>query len=170
MSHVYGKATETAIAAMSRLAEVWDGGVTRLSASELAEARKLQKPFVGKVLTTLSQAGLVNGARGPGGGYALARHPKDIRIYDVFVLFERENDSLRCPFGGGICGVGENCPLHDKLVGVQEAISVVLHETTFDTFREAYQERGLRPEETTDPNSPTPEDEQRKRESYRAIK
>ena len=47
---MYGKQTETAIAAMSRLAEVYDGGKTRLSAAEIAADRNLQRPFVGKIL------------------------------------------------------------------------------------------------------------------------
>lgn len=142
---MYGKATETAIAAMSRLAEVFDDGTTKLSAVDIAESRGLQKPFVAKVMTTLSQAGLVNGSRGPGGGFSLAKHPKEISIYDVFCLFEREDDSDVCPFGGGICGEGDDCPLHDKLTNVQETIDDVLHNTTFDVFRSAFQEEGLRP-------------------------
>ena len=72
---MYGKQTETAIAAMSRLAEVWDGGRTRLSAVEIADKRGLPRAMVAKILSTLSQANLVQGAPGPGGGYALAREP-----------------------------------------------------------------------------------------------
>ena len=142
---VYGKATETAIAAMSRLAEVYDGGTTLLTASQIAEDRSLQRPFVAKVLTTLSQAGLVTGSRGPGGGFSLALEPSEICLYDVFVLFEREDEGDACPFGGGICGVGDPCPLHEKLVHVQTAVDGVLHETTFEEFRAAYQDEGLRP-------------------------
>ena len=142
---MYGKATECSIAALSRLAEVYDGGKTKLSAQEIAQDRGLLKPFVGKVLTTLSQAGLVKGSRGPGGGFTLGKHPSEIRIYDVFKLFEREEDSERCPFGGGICGVGVNCALHDKLAKVQDAVNHVLHETTFEDFRVATQEHGLKP-------------------------
>jgi len=142
---MYGKSTETAIAAMSRLAEVYDGGETRLSASDIADSRGLQRPFVAKVLTTLSQAGLVEGSRGPGGGFTLARDPNDILLYDVFTLFEREDQSDICPFGGGVCGVGDKCPLHDKLAGVQSAIDEVLHKTSFEAFRVAYQDEGLRP-------------------------
>jgi Rrf2 family protein len=139
---MYGKATETAIAAMSRLAEVWDQGKTRLSADEIARDRKLQRPFVAKVLTTLSQARLVVGSRGPGGGFALALEPKRIKLFDVFRLFEREDASINCPFGGGTCGVGEPCPLHHKLVGVQDAVADVLHHTTFEVFELAARERG----------------------------
>jgi Rrf2 family protein len=159
---MYGKATETAIAAMSRLAEVWDGGMTRLSAEEIATSRNLQRPFVAKVLTTLSQARLVSGSRGPGGGFTLAMAPAKISLHDVFRLFERENESDVCPFGGGICGVGDPCPLHDKLVGVQKAIDDVLLNTTFEAFRVAYQEEGLRPARRGSAKA------RKKRQSYRA--
>ncbi len=138
---MYGKATETAIAAVGRLAEVYDDAETRLSAMEIAKSRKLQQPFVAKVLTRLSQEGIVHGSRGPGGGFTLAMHPRDITLYDVFCLFEREDKSDQCPFGGGRCGVGEKCPLHDKLTDVERAIDKVLLNTTFDVFRRAYQSK-----------------------------
>ena len=138
---MYGKQTEYAIAAMSRLAEVYDGGRTRLSAADIAEARGLQRPFVAKTLSALSQAGLVTAARGPGGGSVMARDPKSITLYDVFKLFEREINSDTCPFGGGICGVGQRCPIHDKLVSVQRAMDRLLHQTTFDEFRLASERR-----------------------------
>ncbi|HBS29495.1 MAG TPA: Rrf2 family transcriptional regulator [Phycisphaerales bacterium] len=160
---MYGKQTETAIAALSRLAEVWDGGKTRLSASDIARERGLQGPFVAKMLTVLSQAGLVDGTPGPGGGYALARHPSKIHLYDVFTLFEREETSNLCPFGGGVCGKGEPCAIHHKLVDVQTSMSQLLRHTTFEAFREAYQDRGLRP---VQPGGKP----RRKRESYRAPK
>ncbi len=135
---MYGKATATAIAAMSRLAEVWDEGKQkRLSAAAIARTRKLRAPFVAKILTTLSQAGLVIGSRGPGGGFMLARPPREILLHDVFRLFERERGPDLCPFGGGICGGDAPCPLHAQLTGVKEAIHRMLHTTTFDEFRAA---------------------------------
>lgn len=135
---MYGKQVECAIAVISRLAEVYDGGRTRLSAASVADSRGLQRPFVAKILSTLSQAGLVNGSRGPGGGSALARHPKSIKLYDVFRIFERTEFDDNCPFGGG-CVAGQLCPLHDKLVALQTAFDHLLHDTTFDVFRNAPQ-------------------------------
>ena len=135
---MYGKATETAFAAVSRLAEVYDGGKTRLSAKQIAESRGLQRPFLGKILSALAQAGLIEGTRGPGGGFALIHHPREITLYDVFRLFEREDNSDRCPFGGGICGSDDNCPLHDRMANVRKATDKLLQETTFDVFRLAY--------------------------------
>lgn len=134
---MYGKSTQTAIAALSRLAEVYDGGETRLSATEIADARGLQRPFVSKVLSTLSQAEVVEGTRGPGGGFSFALPPKQVTLYDVYVLFEQDSVAENCPFGGGICGNGGKCPMHDRLLSVRKANREVLN-TTFDCFRLAF--------------------------------
>ena len=160
---MYGKQTETAIAAMSRLAEVYEEKTVRLSATDIADTRGLQRPFVAKILTVLSQAGLVTGSPGPGGGYALAMPPKDISLYEIYRLFEREDESDDCPFGGGVCGVGDPCPIHDKLVALRESLDQVLTNTSFEAFRVAYQENGMRP-------TPKGEKPKAKRESFRAAK
>ena len=162
---MYGKQTECAIAAISRLAEVYDGGQTNLSADDIADSRGLPRPFVRKILSILAQAGLVIGSRGPGGGCTLARDPGKIKLYDVFKLFEREDESDNCPFGGGRCGVGESCPLHDKLVAVQETIRVLLHETTFEDFQLSHQEKSRRPKGK---KGKAGRQAKKKRESYRA--
>ncbi|MGI9473632.1 MAG: RrF2 family transcriptional regulator [Rubripirellula sp.] len=135
---MYGKATETAIAAMSRLAEAYDGGVTRLSATEIAQSRGLQRPFLGKILSSLSQAGLIEGTRGPGGGFTFTRPPKEVTLYEVYAVFEREETSKHCPFGGGICGTDDNCPLHDRMEAVDRAMDKVLHKTDFDVFHRSF--------------------------------
>ncbi|MCA9315194.1 MAG: Rrf2 family transcriptional regulator [Planctomycetes bacterium] len=131
---MHGKATETAIAAMGYLAERYDGGTTLVSAADIARHRKLQRPYVAKVLTELARAGLVRGVRGPGGGYALARDPGAIHLIDVHALFERADDDA-CPFGGGICGQGEKCPLHDAFAKVRAASEHILQRTTLAVFR-----------------------------------
>ncbi|MBK8914814.1 MAG: Rrf2 family transcriptional regulator [Phycisphaerales bacterium] len=123
---------------MSRLAEVYDGGKTQLSAADIAKSRGLPGPFVAKVLSALSRAGLVQCVRGPGGGATLARHPSEIRLLDVFRLFERDEVRTLCPFGGGVCGQGEPCPLHHKLLATRNALNSLLTETTFDEFRLAH--------------------------------
>ncbi len=161
---MYGKQTERAIAAMSRLAEVWDGGETRLSALEIARHRGLPAPMVAKLLTALAQAGLVRSLSGPRGGYALARSPEKICLHEVFAIFEREDTSPECPFGAGVCGAGAPCALHDRLVEIQSTSKRLLRETTFEAFRAAAQDQGLVP---VPAGSPTRSPE---RESYRAPK
>ncbi len=162
---MYGSQTETAIAAMSRLAEVYDGGRTLLAAGDIARSRGLQPPFVAKILTALSQAGLVTGARGPGGGYTLAKPPDQITIRDVYILFERENTDPRCLFGGGVCGSDEPCPLHEKLVRVQTAIDDLISNTTFAVFTGS--NSGSGPAPATAPNEDRAD---ARRRSFRATR
>jgi len=158
---MYGKQTERAIAAMSRLAEVWDGGRTRLSAGDIAENRVLPGPMVAKLLTALAQHGLVRGSPGPGGGYALAKPPSEITLQEVWNIFERPDHSPLCPFGGGVCGVGDPCALHDRLVQMNDSVRSMLRNTTFQIFLDA-KIAGRQPT----PRDVTPD---RPRESYRAT-
>jgi Rrf2 family iron-sulfur cluster assembly transcriptional regulator len=123
------------MAAISRLAEVYDAGPMRLSASDIAATRGFSPPIVAKILSILSQAGLVNGAPGPGGGFILARNPAEITLYEVFRLFERVDEDRQCPFGAGICGGDRPCPLHERMADVHAAMDRLLHETTFAVFR-----------------------------------
>ncbi len=129
----YGKSTQQAIAAMSRLAEVYNDGV-RLSSHDIAGTRRLPQTLVAKLLTYLSQAGLVTGAPGPRGGYALARPPGEISLYDVASVFERTDADMVCPFGPNWCGRNEPCPLHDKLAEIDMEFQQYLRSTCFDVF------------------------------------
>ena len=129
---LHQKTTQSAIAAMSRLAELYyENGVA--SSKEIAEARNLPQPLVAKILTTLARAGLIVGSPGPGGGYKLARNPREITLADVVSMLEREPESA-CPFGPGWCGPNEPCPLHDSLKAMKQLEDDYLNRTTFDVF------------------------------------
>ena len=129
----YGKSTQNAIAAMSHLAEVYRDGL-RLSSRDVAKARGLPQTLAAKLLTQLSQAGLVSGAPGPRGGYALTRPPAEICLYDIALVFKRVSDKLTCPFGPNWCGHGNPCPLHDKITQMDLEFENFLRATTFDLF------------------------------------
>lgn len=129
----YGKMSGCAVAAISALAEGYPSGET-LTSHQIAENRHLSQPLVGKVMTVLSQHGLVHGTRGPGGGYRLAHDPSTITVYQVVELFEGHRAPSDCPFGPGWCGVGEPCPLHETLVSISELAAQTLRTTTFAIF------------------------------------
>lgn len=134
----YGKTAQNAIAAMSSLAEVYSSG-DRLSSLDISRQRHLSKPLVAKLLVVLSQAGLVRGAPGPGGGYSLAKHPSRISLLSIVALFEKESDRLMCPFGPHWCGKGDPCPLHDELAALDDQLYQFLARTKLDAFIKATQ-------------------------------
>jgi len=131
----FGKTAQTAIAAMSLLAEVYDGGTTKLSSQEIAERRGLPQPVVAKVLTIVSSLGLVDGTRGPGGGYWLKRPPEKISLLDIVEEFERSDAQIMCPFGPNWCGHGEPCPMHDSLLRMDQQWMAYLRETLLSVFQ-----------------------------------
>ncbi|MCA9125755.1 MAG: Rrf2 family transcriptional regulator [Planctomycetales bacterium] len=129
------KTTQNAIAAMSRLAELYGDGVspTLASSRDIAESRSLPAPLVAKILTELSRGGLVTGSPGPGGGYKLAKSPREITLYHVVQLFERDAKSA-CPYGPGWCGNHEPCPLHHSMLALQQIQQDFLKNTNFGVF------------------------------------
>ena len=131
----YGKTAQTAIAAVSRLAEVYaPNKPVKLNSADIAENRRLPQPVVAKVLTILSQAGIVHGSPGPHGGYWLVRPPAKTSLYDVVALFERLEENVSCPFGPNYCGSGPQCPLHPDLLLIREQMVTFLKTSTFARF------------------------------------
>ena len=129
------KSTEAAIASMSRLAEAQCHDEPPLTASQIADCRNLQRPFVAKLLTVLSQNGLIVGNRGPRGGYRLARSSAEITLLDIARCFERIDHPLQCPFGPEYCQEGRpRCPVHDDLARLRDERAAFLGNTTLAVF------------------------------------
>jgi Rrf2 family protein len=130
----YGKTASNGVAAMSFLAERYSEEGLKVSSLAIAKDRQISKPLVAKVLTILSQAGLVGGSPGPGGGYYLAKAPSEIKLIEIVKLFEKVEDDTRCPFGTHWCGNGDPCPLHDELIALNENTMRFLKETSLEVF------------------------------------
>jgi FeS assembly SUF system regulator len=64
------------------------GAVCRLNATLLAEDTGLPLPTVQKLVSKLSSAGLIESARGTGGGFRLARDPQAISLADIVEAIE----------------------------------------------------------------------------------
>ncbi len=61
--------------------------------THLSEITELPKPFLAKLLQTLSRKGFVKSFKGIHGGFILSKEPKDIKIIDIFKVME-DKDSL----------------------------------------------------------------------------
>jgi Rrf2 family iron-sulfur cluster assembly transcriptional regulator len=130
---MFGRTTETAIAALGCLAEAHDVPALR-SVEQIAAACGRRAPFLAKLLSTLSRSGFVDGERGPGGGYRLARAPDEITLLEIYRLFEGEPPADECAWGGDCRGF-EQCPLHDGIAEVWETTRRFLEQTTLEAFR-----------------------------------
>ncbi len=70
-------------------------------AYEAARAEGLPERFLLKTLKPLVGTGVLRSARGPNGGYALARDPKSVTVLEVVVAVDGPLRVVIQPVGGG---------------------------------------------------------------------
>ncbi len=85
-----------------------------VSLADIAERQDISQEYLEQLFRKLRQAGLVTSARGPGGGYVLARAADDIAMADVIQAADEELKVTRCS-GDAVdgCVKGERCSAHD---------------------------------------------------------
>jgi Rrf2 family iron-sulfur cluster assembly transcriptional regulator len=87
--------------------------------AEIAARQRLSVTYLEQLFGRLRRAGLVASARGPGGGYRLARPSNVIAISDIIAAVDEPIRATRCEEGGSSClegampeGLGR-CQTHD---------------------------------------------------------
>jgi len=80
---------------------------------------------------------------GPKGGYLLARNPSQISFLDVIQTIQGPISINRCFLGRYKCPLKGNCPLHRKLMGLQNGIIDSLQSTKLS---ELVSSQGVLPE------------------------
>jgi Rrf2 family cysteine metabolism transcriptional repressor len=83
---------------MVDLARHWGRGTVSLHA--VAEREDLPEAYLEQLVAALRKAGLVNGKRGAGGGYVLAREPREITAGDVVRALEGPIEPQICTAEG----------------------------------------------------------------------
>jgi Rrf2 family protein len=70
------------------------GGGRPVQAREVSERQRIPLRYLEQILQELRRAGLVEGKRGPGGGYALSRKPEEVRLGEVVTALDGPIESL----------------------------------------------------------------------------
>ncbi len=94
------------------------------SAERLAEAIRVPRRYLHKVLQDLVKGGLVRSQPGPGGGYALDVAPAQFSILDVINAVTPIERIRSCPLN--LKTHTELCPLHRELDKAYAAIETAL--------------------------------------------
>lgn len=87
----------------------------------IARRQGISLSYLEQLFTRLRQRGLVTSARGPGGGYRLARPPSEISVGEVMVAVDEPVDATRCG-GRGDCDGGHPCLTHELWMELSEEI------------------------------------------------
>lgn len=100
----------------------------RVPAKEMARRLGASEAHLAKVMQRLARAGLVASARGPTGGFSLARDAAKITLKDIYEAIEGRVDDARCMFGEPVCG-RKRCFLGSLFVDASRMIDSRLSRT-----------------------------------------
>ncbi len=98
------------------------------SVREAATALSVSEAHLAKVMQRLARAGLVEGLRGPRGGFVLARPPEQICLREVYEAIEGPIVIRHCLLSTKLCD-GENCIFGGMLESVDTQVRQYLDNT-----------------------------------------
>lgn len=121
-----------AVMAMVDLASRPQESMTGLA--DLAERQKIPQAYLEQIFARLKRAGIVESARGPGGGYRLAADAGAITIASIIDASEETIKITRCAGedGGGCIAPQTRCLTHDLWEGLGAQIYAYLNTITLE--------------------------------------
>jgi Rrf2 family iron-sulfur cluster assembly transcriptional regulator len=125
---VLSQTCEYALRAATYIAH--NAGDQPVLAKDIAEQTSVPLKYLQKVLRDLVRVGVLDSARGIGGGFQLARPAEQVLLADVLTPFEDLTQQMSCPFGNPDCGGKRVCPVHDRWSRVVKAYRGFLQTTT----------------------------------------
>ncbi len=118
-----------AMVALSDLAFQAEDGL--MSLAEISKRQDISLPYLEQLFVKLRRAGLVESARGPGGGYRLARAPEAIRISEILEAVDETVSAMHQ--GAGATGAHSGSKAQSMTNRLWESLSahvyVFLHQT-----------------------------------------
>ena len=99
---------------------------------EIARKEDISLKYLEQVINPLRSAGLVKAIRGSKGGYALAKHPSAICLYDVVETLEGPLNLVECLHDPKACEKVPSCVTRDIWKEISDAISKVFYSVTLE--------------------------------------
>ena len=113
---------------------------TMVQIKEISEQEKIPTKYLEQILLALKNAGMLQSRMGIGGGYYLARQPKDINLGQIIRTLDGPLAPIRCvshmayePCG---CPDERTCGLRMVMGDVRNAIAEILDNTTLAAVTE----------------------------------
>ncbi|MEQ1866595.1 MAG: Rrf2 family transcriptional regulator [Micropepsaceae bacterium] len=100
--------------------------------NEIAQRQEISLSYLEQLFARLRRGGLVISARGPGGGYKLARSADETRIADIMTAVDEPLKATRCELGSprGCTGHQGRCITHDLWEELGRQIQIFLSSVT----------------------------------------
>ena len=149
---IFSNSSEYAIRALSELvllAQQAAPGSRRpgfVMLDSLAETAGLPREFMAKIFRQLVEKEILTSAKGPGGGFALARPAHEITLLHVIEAVDGGHEIDRCVVGLARCNDQMPCPQHDLFKPIRQRLRAYLSTTTLaDTATSLKEKKTLSP-------------------------
>lgn len=127
-----------AVTAMLDLA--FHSQIKPVTLTEIAARQTISLSYLEQLFARLRKAGIVQGVRGPGGGYQLRRSLNEVSIASIIEAVNEPIDSTKCG-GEANCQQESVCLTHDLWVGLSEHIQTYLSKITLADLLAKNEER-----------------------------
>lgn len=108
--------------------------------ADISRRQGISLSYLEQLFARLRKQGLVDSARGPGGGYRLSRPASDIAVADVVLAIDENVDVTRCG-GSGDCQDGKTCLTHELWSDLSDHIQAFLSSVSLGQLVESQMTR-----------------------------
>jgi len=98
-----------------------------ITLADISKRQEISLSYLEQLFSKLRKNGLVDSARGPGGGYKISRDSNKIFVSEIIAAVDETVDATRCK-GKGNCKNDERCITHDLWCDLSEQIFIFLSE------------------------------------------
>ena len=103
--------------------------------TEIAERQTISLSYLEQLFARLRKAGMVNGVRGPGGGYRLGKDVDSISVADIIIAVDEVVDSTKCG-GKANCQNNQPCLTHFLWLDLSDQIRAFLSDISLQDLLE----------------------------------
>ena len=122
------------VRALVELAHHYGEGPVQSAA--IASRQSIPEPYLDQLLTSLRRAGFIRSVRGPQGGHALIRDPRDLKLSEVIIVLEGSLAPIACLDDPDGCRTTQTCSLKPVWQEVEAATVRVLESITIADIAE----------------------------------
>ena len=105
-----------------------------ISADRLVKSLEIPRPFLRKILQTLTKAGLLNSSKGKDGGFSLAVSPEEITLIEVMKIFQGPIRLSEHKFKKSDCPHIKDCLLKKKIDEIEKEVIAKLKAITISSI------------------------------------
>ena len=103
---------------------------------EIADDQKISVQYLEQILFKLKNENIIEGKRGPNGGYRLAKNPEEITLHELYKILDEEEKVIDCnesKENKANCN-GQSCGTTCIWNKLDNAMTKILEETTLNDF------------------------------------